>query len=800
MIDEQAVHTVFQPVVHLPTGSVAGFEALSRGPAGSALASPLALIAAANQADRLGELDWLCRTTAMQAAADSRLPEGLSWLINVEPSGLAIECPAHLLPALARARSELRVILEVVERDVQGNVLELIRATDQARRDAWGVALDDVGAEEGSLALLPFLRPDVVKLDMSLVRGVPNEAAATITAAVRAYAEGTGAVILAEGIETQEHERLARVFGATYGQGYYYGKPGPLPVEVEAPSHPIPLVQHMNPLDGRTPFEALETRIAPQRAGKSHLLHISAYLENQAAQSTHASVVLAGFQNKTYFTVARQDRYRHLADNNALTIVLAQDLPRYDEPAYHIGPLPEGSGLSNEWVVVVLNPHFAAAFVARECSDRDIQGHRQFDFVYTFSRDAVIDAARCLLQDLTQNPGRRSSPPRTAALAPGSEPIALELASRNGRAITVGSGAVGNRQTIQEPDLPTLSTTIGTVFSGFRAASELVLDYLNENMPLAFWSITRVENDRQTYLYLRDNDYGLTVGGSHPWQDSYCVHMVAGTAPRIAPDSRTIPAYAGAAVNQSVQIGAYAGAPIAEPDGSLFGAICGLDRVPRDTIADFGPTLNLLSELLTNTLATDRALQAAQQASNAALTCATTEPLTGLPNRRAWDQAITRLDQEYTTYADPTVIVLIDLDRLTTVNDGPGGHTAGDRLIREAAHIMKRNLRGHDFLARLGGDEFGIILVNTSASLAPNIAARLTKALGRAAVPCSVGWSPHLPDGTIHRTIELADQAMYRDKHQRKGSGARVALSHPLLLNAAKRADSGPCGEIRTAG
>ena len=77
------------------------------------------------------------------------------------------------------------------------------------------VALDDVGAEEGSLALLPFLRPDVVKLDMSLVRGVPRDAAATITAAVRAYAERTGAVILAEGIETQEQERLARVFGAT---------------------------------------------------------------------------------------------------------------------------------------------------------------------------------------------------------------------------------------------------------------------------------------------------------------------------------------------------------------------------------------------------------------------------------------------------------------------------------------------------------------------------------------------------------------------------------------------------------
>jgi EAL domain-containing protein (putative c-di-GMP-specific phosphodiesterase class I) len=421
VIDEQAIQTLFQPVVHLASGSVTGFEALTRGPAGSSLTSPLALLDAARFAGRLGELDWMCRTHAMQAAADAGLPEMLSWLVNVEPAGLAIACPGRYLPALARARTGLRVILEVVERDLNGNVLELIQATDQARRDSWGVALDDVGAEEASLALLPFLRPDVVKLDMSLVRGLPTAAAAAITGGVRSYAERTGSVILAEGIETMEHERLAKVFGATYGQGYYYGRPGPLPSAVAVPSNPIPLRQHLPPVDGRTPFEVLSATHEAQRERKEHLVHISAHLEGEAGNGSHASVLLAGFQNKSFFGPTKKARYRELSSSNAMTIVLAQDLPYQSGPDYHVGPLPIGSRLGEEWVVIVLNLHYCAAFVARDCGDSGPDGQRRFDFIYTHDRAAVISAARSFIQEL--------GPGATATSSQSTEQRALLLPS-----------------------------------------------------------------------------------------------------------------------------------------------------------------------------------------------------------------------------------------------------------------------------------------------------------------------------------------------------------------------------------
>jgi len=398
IIDQGLVQTLFQPVVHIASQTVAGYEALSRGPIGSDLESPMALLDAARSVGRLGELDWLCRTKSTQAAARAHLHRDLSWLINVEPAGLSSDCPEHLKPALLRSRKRLRIILEVVERDVEGYATALIKATDQARRDSWGVALDDVGAEEGSLALLPFLRPDVVKLDMSLVQSAPRSAAAAITGAVHAYAERTGAVILAEGIETLEQERLAQVFGATYGQGFHYGRPGPLPLTLPMPLHVIPRRSGLAPLCGGSPFEVLSRRLSPLRAPKSDLTHISRHLETQSGQGSGASVLLASFQDVKFFGPATQRRYERLSASNALTVVLARGLPVRTEPRYQQAATNFGSALASEWVVIVVKPHYAVAFVARDCGDTGPDSERRFDFIYTHDRDAVVAAARSFLQ------------------------------------------------------------------------------------------------------------------------------------------------------------------------------------------------------------------------------------------------------------------------------------------------------------------------------------------------------------------------------------------------------------------
>ncbi|CAN5617099.1 hypothetical protein BH10ACT8_BH10ACT8_29050 [soil metagenome] len=402
VIDDRAVRTVFQPIVHLATGNVVGFEALSRGPAGSELEMPNALISAARSAGRLGELDWLCRVHALQAASASNLHPSLSWLINVEPAGLAMECPPHLRGALAKARTDLRVILEVVERDVEGYVTHLLRATDRARADAWGVALDDVGAEQASLALLPLLQPDVVKLDMSLVQGVPAASAASITAAVRGYAERKGAVILAEGIETEEHERLARVFGATFAQGFRYGRPGPLPASLPTPRDVIPIRQRPEEQTGNSPFDTLARSLEPQRAKHLHLRHIPDHLQGQALKEQDGCVVLASLPPQLEFDAELQERFAALAESCALTVMLADGGLRRYEPRYQLAAAEEGSRIRGEWTVITIGPNYAGAFSARDCGDGTAGAGdaQRYDFVYTHDRELVVAAGRAFIQAL----------------------------------------------------------------------------------------------------------------------------------------------------------------------------------------------------------------------------------------------------------------------------------------------------------------------------------------------------------------------------------------------------------------
>ncbi|MEZ6116245.1 MAG: GGDEF domain-containing protein [Pirellulaceae bacterium] len=99
---------------------------------------------------------------------------------------------------------------------------------------------------------------------------------------------------------------------------------------------------------------------------------------------------------------------------------------------------------------------------------------------------------------------------------------------------------------------------------------------------------------------------------------------------------------------------------------------------------------------------------------------ALTDPLTGLWNRRAWDDELqVRLQQP-----NSLCVALMDLDFFKAVNDGRG-HLAGDQVLREAAQSMRQSLRSGDFLARLGGDEFGLIVSNLNADDAQGMVDRL---------------------------------------------------------------------------
>jgi EAL domain-containing protein (putative c-di-GMP-specific phosphodiesterase class I) len=399
----QLVVPVFQPIIHMPTGTVVGYEALARGPEGSPLRAPDALFAAARADGLLSELDWLCRIRAIETASDAGLIAPASLFINVEPEVAGLPPTPELRSRLA-AIEGLRVVVEFTERSLTARPAELLGMADQIREHGWGIALDDVGADPASLALMPFLRPDVIKLDLRLIQDRPDLAAAEIMSAVTAYAERSGATILAEGIETIEHIAIAQALGATLGQGWHFGRPGELTANLvdqvasDAATH-IPLAHH-NPGESAARsslFDVAARQRSAKRSTKPLLIEVSKMLERQALQLEKTAVALGAFESATHFTVPTGRRYTTLGQSLAFVGALGAGLSTEPAPGVRGAQLDHDDPVIGEWHIVVVSPHFYAALIARDLGDTGPDAQRRFDYILTYDPALVTQMAAGLL-------------------------------------------------------------------------------------------------------------------------------------------------------------------------------------------------------------------------------------------------------------------------------------------------------------------------------------------------------------------------------------------------------------------
>lgn len=137
---------------------------------------------------------------------------------------------------------------------------------------------------------------------------------------------------------------------------------------------------------------------------------------------------------------------------------------------------------------------------------------------------------------------------------------------------------------------------------------------------------------------------------------------------------------------------------------------------------------------------------------------AQSDPLTGLPNRRAWDARLAQAVQDGQSFA----VAILDLDRFKQFND-TYGHPAGDRLLKETAAAWRDQLRTGDLLARLGGEEFGLLLFDCDLACAEEVIGRL-RALVTSRQTCSVGLALRRPEDSLDAVVARADRALYAAK------------------------------------
>ncbi len=396
------VHSVFQPLVDLRDESVVAYEALARGPHGE-LASPDRLFAVARRLGRLQELDELCRWTAITEAGAAGMAAPLTLFVNVEPEALQLVSLASLLELMDGTGHGLQLVLEITERALAFQPAELMRSVQRLREAGWRIALDDVGADDLSLAFMPLLRPDVVKLDMQVVQSRPDAAVAQLMNAVNAYAERSGCLLLAEGIETREHLAVARSLGAEVGQGWLFGRPAST-IGGQSNPQPLSVGESRSTVSYGSPFACLPATLALRESTKPLLIEVSKHLEREAARLGATCILLSTFQQSNHFTASTAGRYRALATSVGFVAALGEGLTEEPAPGVRGAHLPPGDPVLQEWDVIVLAPHFAAALLARDLKDGTTEQNRTFEFALTYDRETVEHAARSLMSRIQRSP------------------------------------------------------------------------------------------------------------------------------------------------------------------------------------------------------------------------------------------------------------------------------------------------------------------------------------------------------------------------------------------------------------
>lgn len=232
MMQQDRLTSVFQPIVHCVDSSrVFAYECLLRGFEGDSVVCPDRLLGAARGLGFLQHLDLWARNLALHGAAS----HGISNKIFINFTPTALHSPLHCLRTTAATVDELglareQIVFEITEGECIHDVAHLCETLDHYRDCGFGVALDDLGSGYASLNLLGCLRPDYVKLDQGLVRGVDSDNyKGLIARKLLETARELHIETVAEGVECESEYSWLQQHGADYVQGFHFAIPASPP-------------------------------------------------------------------------------------------------------------------------------------------------------------------------------------------------------------------------------------------------------------------------------------------------------------------------------------------------------------------------------------------------------------------------------------------------------------------------------------------------------------------------------------------------------------------------------------------
>lgn len=237
VIENQRIKVLFQPIISMETRQVYGYECLSRGiAADGTIISPGKLFGDARELNLLFNLDRVVRENALRAAQHQRIDTNV--FINFLPT--AIYDPEFCLRTTMGVADEVglphdRIVFEIVESERFDDVDHLKKILQYYRSRGVRTALDDVGSGYSSLNTLATLNPDIMKLDMKLIRNIDSDPLKqSIFDGLDRIARDNGILLLAEGVEQKSELDFLESRNVSLIQGYYFSRP------LETPAYRLP--------------------------------------------------------------------------------------------------------------------------------------------------------------------------------------------------------------------------------------------------------------------------------------------------------------------------------------------------------------------------------------------------------------------------------------------------------------------------------------------------------------------------------------------------------------------------------
>lgn len=301
-------------------------------------------------------------------------------------------------------------------------------------------------------------------------------------------------------------------------------------------------------------------------------------------------------------------------------------------------------------------------------------------------------------------------------------------------------------------------------------------------VPATFVSLVDAERD----FYKSAVGFGEPLASERELKGrTFCHFALLSPRPLLLDDVLALPGLAAVPTVRTLGVRAYTGVPLVTPDGQILGSFCAVDMQPRQWTERDVAVLTELAHATLREITLRQALVRLAEANrllaeemrkvgvlNERLSeLAHTDALTALYNRRAYDQELAREWRRVQRNGAALSVLLIDADHFKSIND-QHGHAVGDRVLQALAALIQRSAREIDVAARIGGEEFAVLLSDTGATSALNVAERIRSQIAQSdtmpvtGVTVSIGVATLAAEESAASLQHRADQALYMAKSQ----------------------------------